>query len=109
MWKNQDFWYQMNSKSNSKRIHLRWWNYWTYNWNNVYLITISNDKEYEIDMYNNYITPIHEIDRDIDKSRDFLLNQFLKKKKNLDFVKVMTIKQDNKNYFNNWYIYIINI
>ena len=109
MWKNQDFWYQMNSKSNSKRIHLRWWNYWTYNWNKVYLITISNDKEYEIDMYNNYITPIHEIDRDIDKSRDFLLNQFLKKEKNLDFVKVMTIKQDNKNYFTDWYIYIINI
>ncbi len=50
-------------------------------------------------MYNNYITPIHEIDRDIDKSRDFLLNQFLKKENNLDFVKVMTIKQDNKNYF----------
>jgi len=110
MWKNQDFWYQMWSDSNKKRIHLRWWNYWKYWESFVYLITISKDNEYEIDLYDNFITPIHEIDKNIDNSRDFLYNQIKSKYwNNIKIKKIETKKINNKIYNTDWIIYVITI
>lgn len=105
---NQDFWYQMESNSNTKRIHLRGWNYGIYQGKKVYFITISDDEEYQIDLYNNFIAPLHEIDREVDKSRDFLYNQF-KERYGTSAEILATGKDETQNYTTDGNIYIITL
>lgn len=68
--------FQIPSQSNLKRIHLRIWNFWVYNAKKIYFISISKDKKIDFEFYNYFITPIHEIEPDVDKQRNLLLNEF---------------------------------
>jgi hypothetical protein len=109
MWKNQDFAYQMRSDSNKRRLHLRGWNYWFYGDNYVYFITISDDKKYKIELYNNFLTPIHKIDKNIDLSRNYLYSSLLKK---YPYLKSTSIKSNIKKvsyYDTDWFVYVVRI
>ncbi len=77
----QNFAYQYKSHSLSKREHIR---FWQFNHKKsdlkTYYASISYDDGYEFSFYNYFITPIHKIDKNIDKSRDFFYKYLLKRK-----------------------------
>ncbi len=72
----QDYAYQQNSSSLSKREHIRFWE------SNdkplkKYYGSISYDDGYTFNFYNYFYTPTHKIDKKIDKSRDFFKHYLL--------------------------------
>lgn len=74
--------YQYKESSMTKRKHIRFWNFINENnfSQNIYLGSISNDDGITFEFYNYFITPVHEINPNIDKSRDFLRNYLLNQK-----------------------------
>ncbi len=78
-WKAQNMAFQMKSDSNFTRIHLRVWNFWKLKEKNIYLISISKDSSLNLTMYNNFLTPIHKIDSNVDKQREFFIEQITTK------------------------------
>ncbi|HHD92644.1 MAG TPA: hypothetical protein ENL06_03450 [Candidatus Portnoybacteria bacterium] len=81
---SQDVAYQYKKKSLTKREHIRFWSFT--NKNNpaqkIYLGSISNDDGFTFKFYNHFFSPIHEVNKNIDKSRDFFY-QYLLKQKNI--------------------------
>jgi len=79
----QNFAYQYKTDSLSKREHIRFWEF-SYRKSDLktYYASISYDYGYELSFYNYFIAPIHKIDKNIDKSRDFF-RKYLLSKKNL--------------------------
>jgi len=74
----QNFAYQYKSNSLSKREHIRFWEFSHKNSDlKVYYASISYDNGYVFSFYNYFITPIHKIDKNIDKSRDFFYNYLM--------------------------------
>lgn len=109
-WFNQNFQYQDFSKSSRKRNHIRFWKIWkTKDRKNIYLSSISKDKNYSI-MINNWLPIIwHSIYKNIDYTRDYFI-EILKKnfeKININYIKFPEIKE--KNYFSDWKIFILEI
>jgi len=77
----QNYAYQYKTDSLSKREHIRFWEFSSKKSNlKVYYASISYDDGYEFSFYNYFFTPIHKIDKDIDKSRDFFYNYLLSRK-----------------------------
>lgn len=109
LWKNQDFGFQEKSWSNKQRLHLRWWNYGKYQDQNVYLISISKDIEFDINIYNNFITPIHEIEKNVDLSRDLLYTQIKQYYSDIQIQKLYLPEKETKYYKTDWIIYIVKI
>lgn len=113
-WKVQNTAFQMKSNSNFKRTHLRVWNFWTLNNEKVYLISVSKDTKIDIEFYNKFLTPIHEIDLNVDEQRDLLLEQSEKVFNNIVYsrIKINTIDDSlfyKYNYYTDWFIYIIQV
>lgn len=112
-WKVQNMAFQMKSNSNFKRVHLRVWNFWIINNKKIYFISISKDTKIDIEMYNNFFTPIHDIDYDIDKQRDFFFDQIKLQYSNLEYKKEKISEINSNlykyNYYSDWFFYIINI
>jgi len=74
----QNFAYQYKTNTLSKREHIRFWEFSDTKSNlKVYYASISYDDGYEFSFYNYFFTPIHKIDKDIDKSRDFFYHYLL--------------------------------
>ncbi|MCF6174117.1 MAG: LssY C-terminal domain-containing protein [Campylobacteraceae bacterium] len=77
----QNFAYQYKIDSLSKREHIRFWKFAHKKSNlKTYYASISYDNGYEFSFYNYFITPIHKIDKNIDKSRDFFYKYLLSRK-----------------------------
>ncbi len=77
----QNFAYQYKTDSLSKREHIRFWRFSSKESKlKIYFASISYDNGYEFNFYNYFITPIHKIDKNIDKSRDFFYKYLLSKK-----------------------------
>jgi len=73
--------YQYKSSSLSKREHIRFWEFDdNKSHKKVYYATISYDNGYEFSFYHYFFTPIHKIDKNIDKSRDFFYKYLLSRK-----------------------------
>lgn len=112
-WKAQNNAFQMKSTSNFKRNHLRIWNFWKLQDNNVYLISISKDTKMDLELYNKFLTPIHGISINVDTQRDLFLNQIKKFFPKTIYKKTKLNKIDTKlykyNYITDWYLYIIQI
>lgn len=100
----QNFAYQYKTDSISKREHIRFWEFKEKDKKTkVYYASISYDDGYEFSFYNYFITPIHKIDKDIDKSRDFFYNYLLSRKDlkvkchyNQTKCKIKEVKGDNE-------------
>ncbi|WP_458699672.1 LssY C-terminal domain-containing protein [Sulfurospirillum sp. 1307] len=77
----QNFAYQYKTTSLSKREHIRLWQF-SNKKNNLktYYASISYDDGYQFGFYNYFITPLHKIDKNIDKSRDFFYKYLLSRK-----------------------------
>jgi len=77
----QNFAYQYKTTSLSKREHIRLWKF-SNKKNNLktYYASISYDDGYQFGFYNYFITPLHKIDKNIDKSRDFFYKYLLSRK-----------------------------
>ncbi|NOX15717.1 MAG: hypothetical protein GXP61_06800 [Epsilonproteobacteria bacterium] len=77
----QNFAYQYQTDSLSKREHIRFWVF-SHKKSNLktYYASISFDNGYEFSFYNYFITPIHKIDKNVDKSRDFFYKYLLSRK-----------------------------
>ena len=75
--------YQFKSSYLSKREHIRFWIFGK-NKSSIktYYATISYDNGYAFSFYNYFFTPIHKINKDIDKSRDFFY-RYLSSRKDL--------------------------
>ena len=100
----QNFAYQYKSNSISKREHIRFWEFDDNKFpQKVYYATISYDNGYEFSFYHYFFTPIHKIDKNIDKSRDFFY-KYLLTRKNLNIkckfiqtkCKIKELKGDNE-------------
>lgn len=75
----QDSAYQYGTNSFLKREHIRFWHFVNkMNQNqNIYLGSISEDTGFDFRFYNHFLTPVHEINKNLDKSRDFFYNYLL--------------------------------
>jgi membrane-associated protein len=78
----QDYAYQTKTRSLAKREHIRIWEFQDGGYKNYYA-SITYDNGYSLNFYNYFFTPIHKIDKNIDKSRDFFYD-FLMSRKDLD-------------------------
>lgn len=107
---NQNFQYQDFSKSTKTRNHIRFWQVWkNLNWENIYLGSISKDKNFTI-MINNWLPIIwHSIYRNIDLTRDYFLSLIEKKFWEKKIEKIDFPSFQKKNYFTDWDIFIIKI
>lgn len=77
----QNFAYQYKTDTLSKREHIRFWKFFNKKSNlKTYYASISYDDGYEFSFYNYFFTPIHKIDKDIDKSREFFYNYLLSRR-----------------------------
>jgi hypothetical protein len=77
----QNFAYQYKTTSLSKREHIRLWQFFNKKNNlKTYYASISYDDGYQFGFYNYFITPLHKIDKNIDKSRDFFYKYLLSRK-----------------------------
>jgi len=75
----QDFAYQFMSRSIVSRVHLRLWSFGHLGTQSVWLGSVSRDKEIDLGFYQNFPAPLHDIQHDVDMSRDFLLAKVLKR------------------------------
>ncbi len=77
--KSQDFAFQKKTNSYISREHIRFWRFNSpnKNYSNLYIASISNDNGIAFRLYNKFITPVHEIDPNIDKSRDLFKNYLI--------------------------------
>lgn len=69
----QDFAYQFLSRSIVSRVHLRLWSFGHLGTRSVWLGSVSRDKEIDLGFYQHFPAPLHDIQHDVDRSRDFLL------------------------------------
>lgn len=70
--------YQYKTTSLSKREHIRFWKFTNKSYDlKTYYASISYDDGYQFSFYNYFISPIHKIDKNIDKSRDFFYQYLL--------------------------------
>ena len=77
----QNFAYQYKTDSLSKREHIRFWEFTNKKSNlKTFYASISYDNGYEFSFYNYFFTPIHKIDKNIDKSRDFFYHYLLSRR-----------------------------
>ena len=77
----QNFAYQYKSNSISKREHIRFWElYDAKSQSKRYYASISYDDGYQFSFYHYFFTPVHKINKDIDKSRDFFRKYLLHQK-----------------------------
>ncbi len=77
----QNLAFQYKSKYISKREHIRIWNFMNKKKKlHRYYASISYDNGYKFSFYNYFITPTHEISKDIDKSRDFFYHYIMNRK-----------------------------
>ena len=72
----QNISFQIPSKSNIERTHIRLWDFAQMNGKKVYLATISDDTELELVLYNYFLAPLHDINPDIDTARDSFIDAF---------------------------------
>lgn len=109
-WFNQNSQYQETSKSNWRRNHIRFWEIWkNTNWKNIYIASISEDKNFSI-MLNNWLPIIgHSIYRNTDLSRNIFIKNLQKNFENIKIKSLDFWKINIKNYFSDWKIYIIEI
>ncbi|NIA10670.1 MAG: hypothetical protein GWP10_13320 [Nitrospiraceae bacterium] len=101
---SQNYAYQYKNDSLSKREHIRLWVFDNKNSSlKKYYTTISFDNGYDFTFYYYFFTPIHKIDKNIDKSRDFFY-KYLESRKDLNInckyiqtkCKIKEIKGDNE-------------
>ncbi|HHD74989.1 MAG TPA: hypothetical protein ENL00_04120, partial [Nitratifractor sp.] len=79
----QNYAYQYKTNSLAKREHIRFWEFkYKQTKLKTYYASISYDDGYRFSFYNYFITPVHKIDRNIDKSREFFYN-YLKSRRDL--------------------------
>ena len=77
----QNYAYQYKSNSLSKREHIRFWEFDDNKFHKkIYYATISYDNGYKFIFYRYFFTPIHKIDKNIDKSRNFFYKYLLTRK-----------------------------
>ncbi len=77
----QNLAFQYKSKYLSKREHIRIWNFIDKKSKiHRYYASISYDDGYKFSFYNYFITPVHSISKNIDKSRDFFYKYISKRK-----------------------------
>lgn len=81
--KSQDIAFQEKTNSYISREHIRFWyfNSDLSSYNNLILGSISKDNGLTIMLYNNFITPVHQINPNIDFSRDLFKKYLLNSKK----------------------------
>ena len=100
----QNFAYQYKSDSISKREHIRFWEFDSAKSKlKKYYASISYDDGYQFSFYHYFFTPVHKIDKDIDKSREFF-HQYLLSRKDLKVkchyiqtkCKIKELKGDNE-------------
>lgn len=78
--KPQNAAYQYRTDSLSRREHIRFWIFkHAGQKQNRYYATISYDDGYDFSFYNYFFTPVHRIDKDIDKSREFFHHYLMKR------------------------------
>ena len=75
----QDAAYQFHSNSIGKREHIRIWKYQKAA-DYLYYASITYDNGFGFNFYNYFYSPIHHVDKDIDKSRDFLYHYLMSRK-----------------------------
>jgi hypothetical protein len=111
-WKAQNMAFQMKSDSNFNRIHLRVWDFWKIGEKSIYLISISKDTSLNLTMYNNFLTPIHKIDSNVDFQREFFIKQIITKYPYIKYKKenlfYFNKKLNKLNFKTDWDVYIIN-
>ncbi len=103
---SQDTAYQYKKNSIIKREHIRFWNFTNKNNSKqkIYLGSISDDDGITFKFYNHFFTPVHEIDQNVDKSRNFIGN-YLSNKKGLKCTYIQTNcgvkknKSDEQQYY----------
>lgn len=109
-WFNQNHQFQDFSNSNLKRNHVRFWEIWKNEfWDNVYIWSVSKDKNFTI-MINNWLPIVwHSIYENIDFTRnmfkDILMEKFPESK--IEFINFQKIYE--KNYFTDWQIFVFYI
>jgi len=106
--KSQNIAFQLKTNSYIDREHIRFWYFrdTKKQYKYVYVGSISKDNGITIQLYNNFFAPIHEINKDIDKSRD-LFKSFLINSSNFNCyyiqtncrVKKATENKDEQQYY----------
>ncbi len=100
----QNLAFQYKSNYLSKREHIRIWNFMDKkNKIHKYYASISYDNGYKFSFYNYFLTPVHSISKNIDKSRDFFY-RYISSKKELKIqckyiqtkCKIKELKDDNE-------------
>lgn len=76
----QDDAYQYKSNSIEKRQHIRLWRFATKPFYYTYYASITYDDGLSFNFYNYFYSPIHRINQDIDKSRNFFYKYLLQRK-----------------------------
>ncbi|MDX1808137.1 MAG: LssY C-terminal domain-containing protein [Sulfurospirillaceae bacterium] len=79
----QDYAYQYKSNSIQKRQHIRLWRFVKKPFYYVYYASITYDDGLSFNFYNYFYSPIHRIDKNIDKSRDFFY-KYMRQRKDLN-------------------------
>ncbi len=76
---SQDVAYQYKKSSLIRREHIRFWKFINKNNpnQNIYFGSISNDDGLTFQFYDNFLTPLHGISRNTDKSRDFFYKHII--------------------------------
>jgi len=89
--KTQTIAFQEKNSSYISREHIRFWEFNSSdnNYNNLYVASISNDNGLTLQLYKKFITPVHEIDKNIDKSRN-LFNNYLINSSNFNCYYIQT-------------------
>lgn len=111
----QDFAFQEISNSNLDREHIRLWDigYYKNTENNIYLASISYDTGIKFSVYRDFLVPLHKFDPNVDKSRNYLLEQFIKlnppkKYYNLSFEnKIINLNSSKQKYFTDGNIIVL--
>ncbi len=73
----QDLAFQFASQSIVSRVHLRLWSFGHMGTRFIWLGSISKDKEMDLSFYQHFPAPMHDIQRNVDISREFLRTNIL--------------------------------
>ena len=81
--KSQDSAFQEKTNSYISREHIRFWKFNSpdKNYSNLYVASVSDDKGITFQLYNKFVTPVHEIDPNIDRSRDLFRDYLINSSK----------------------------
>lgn len=108
-------WYAFQNKSNSlrKREHVRFWKVWYFKnyQKKVYMWSITKDIWIDLTLYRGFWVPLHEINPNIDKSREFFLKILKKHQNNIEYQYIDWSDKinDTEYFYTDWKILFIKI